>query len=161
MRKFSKCKAVNEVRKEPYSAEALEMKSVLTPSLPIEQVIYLNEGDHIKGSNRYTFNYSEQLGTVTSRSHIFSIRAVHVLGDGDNEYILAASFASQTKHNYLGLTNTQFNPPKQYMIQSYEHQYWIDVFSSDARTAVELPDDDSVVIILETQLITYTPNKYL
>lgn len=161
MRKFGKCKAVNEARKEPYSSDALEMKSALTPSLPIEQVVYLNEGDHIKGSNRYTFNYNDQLRTVVSACHIFGIRAVHVLGGGDNEYILAASFASQTKHNYLGLTNTQFNPPKQYIIQPSEHQYWIDVFSSDARTAVELPDDDSVVIILEIQLITYTSNKYL
>ena len=70
-----------------------------------------------------------------------------------NEYLLSASFVNQTRWNYLGFTNTVFNPPKVYKINHNDTHYWIELASPDGTEERELPVDGKDFITLEIQLI--------
>ena len=70
-----------------------------------------------------------------------------------DEYLLSASFVNQTRWNYLGFTNTVFNPPKIYKINNNDTHYWIELASPDGLEQRELPVDRKDFITLEIQLI--------
>ena len=74
----------------------------------------------------------------------------------NDRYLLAASFTGQTNYRYLGFTNTEFNPPKQYIIPSGETRFWIDVVTVDGREEVELDSRDLVVIEFQLLAVPYT-----
>ena len=77
----------------------------------------------------------------------------------NDTYLLAASFVGQTNYQYLGFTNTEFNPPKQYVIPIGDTRFWIDVVTADAIDPVELDFRDMVAI--ELQLTTIPLQKYV
>ena len=58
----TKSKPQNQAKKEEISPIAQQIKSAITPSIPIEQVVYLNDNKsviHEQGSNRYYINYPD------------------------------------------------------------------------------------------------------
>lgn len=71
-----------------------------------------------------------------------------------SEYLLAASFVGQSRRNYLGFTNTQFNPPKIYRVPQGDTHFHIDLYSSDATEERELPTDGRDFIAVEIQLMS-------
>ena len=317
----SKAKIQNQAKKEDLTPIAQQIKSVMTPSIPIEQVVYLNDNKvvyHENGSNRYWINYPDTWRTVSNQQLVLGVRAIRkfwnnlrmemkvvfevIDADGENEaeeeeeeiekswtfifqanlspsdviagrekefvarineqwkewvediserakskyfadiasrrwlyceeplreffiirspcptneseftipytvsvtelsisrdfqtcfytgmffqrnsksggtcrgiefkprnnefkyyndtYLLAASFVGQTNYQYLGFTNTQFNPPKQYVIPNGDTKFWIDVVSADGLDEVELNSRD--LIAIELQLITIPLQKY-
>ena len=70
-----------------------------------------------------------------------------------SEYLLLASFVNQTRWNYLGFTNTTFNPPKMYKLNANDTHYWIELASPDGTEDRELPADGVDFITLDIQLI--------
>lgn len=67
-------------------------------------------------------------------------------------YLLGASFASQTKNNYLGFTNTVFNPPKTYKLNAADKDFSIYLYSPNGKEEIELPNNASDFITIELQL---------
>ena len=299
----AKAKIENQPKKEEMSPVVQQIKSVITPSIPIEQVVYLNDDKvvtHIEGTNRYWINYPDTWRTISNQQLILGVRAIRkfwnnvymkitmvyrarggedkswifvfqtsfkpdemnkrkenllvgrinqqwtewintlpeddkttywdrlryqkwnahydgfwividspyyydstaeygvytdstassISGDtskyftprwvimpipGDDflrltarpmtykeindTYLLAASFAGQTNYQYLGFTNTEFNPPKQYILPIGDTRYWIDVVSSDGRSEVELDARDLVVVELSLKAVPF--QKYV
>ena len=74
-------------------------------------------------------------------------------------YLIAASFVGQTNYQYLGFTNTEFVPPKQYVVSSGDTKFWIDVVMADGRGEVEL--DSRNLVAIELQLTTIPLQKYV
>ena len=89
----------------------------------------------------------------------FSVRDSAFIG-GYATYLLAASFVGQeTSYQYLGFTNTVFNPPKQYLIPHSDTKFWIDLITADGTREVELDSRD--LIVIELQLSTIPFQKYV
>lgn len=73
-----------------------------------------------------------------------------------NRDILAihASFVDLSYHQWLGVCNEQFIPPKEYPIVFDDHKFWIELFTLDGRP-VELPADNKDQIIIEAMMNSY------
>ena len=67
----AKSKIQNQPKKEEMSPVVQQIKSVMTPSVPIEQAVYLNDDKvvtHEEGSNRYWINYLDTESATCSGS---------------------------------------------------------------------------------------------
>ena len=85
----------------------------------------------------------------------------YMFHDFEKTYLLSASFVSLTNYYYLGFTNTEFMPPKQYEIPSGESRFWIDVNSPDGLTPMELNPDGRDLVAIELQLSTVPHSRYM
>ena len=69
-----------------------------------------------------------------------------------NNLLVAASFVSQTKDQYLGFTNSEYCPMKMYDITTGETRFWIELYTADGKYGYELAKDGSEFITIELQL---------
>lgn len=65
-----------------------------------------------------------------------------------------ASFVDLSYHQWLGVCNEQYIPPKEYPITFDDQKFWIELFTLDGRP-VELPSDNKDQIIIEAQMNSY------
>ena len=114
-----------------------------------------------------------QLDILTTQLHIrtpyFTIPVIRVIKPED--IILTASFANQSKDNYIGTGNQVFNPIKQYPISSADTTFWIDVsimefWRSEGKgyidfIPVELNEYYRSSSLIEIQLITQDRSQYI
>ena len=72
-------KIQNEPKKEEILPVVQQIKTAMTPGIPIEQVVYLNDSrivDHDSGSNRYWVNYPDTWRTVSNQQLVLGVRAI-------------------------------------------------------------------------------------
>ena len=67
------------------------------------------------------------------------------------DLIVKASFVDLAFHQYLGLTNETFIPPKVYDVCYGDQKFYIDLESIDGQP-VELPSDDKDMLVLECMM---------
>ena len=87
------------------------------------------------------------------------------------DIILSASFANQSKNNYIGKGSQVFNPIKQYPISSADSTFWIDIgimefWRSEDKgyvdfIPVELNQFQRSSSLIEIQLITQDRSQYI
>lgn len=67
---------------------------------------------------------------------------------------IAASFVDLAGHQYLGITNEQFIPPKEYSIVNGDQKFYLDLFSLDGKP-LELPSDQKDQLVIEAIMNAY------
>ena len=65
--------------------------------------------------------------------------------DRDNLYVLS-SLTDMSYNRYLGYTNNDFHPPKQYTIHNTDTTFWIELYDKTNSIPVELPPRSVLVI---------------
>lgn len=65
-----------------------------------------------------------------------------------------ASFVDLSYHQWLGVCNEQYVPPKEYPITYDDQKFWIELFTLDGRE-VELPSDQKDNIVIEAMMMSY------
>lgn len=65
-----------------------------------------------------------------------------------------ASFVDLSYHQWLGVCNEQYIPPKEYPITFDDQKFWIELFTLDGRP-VELPHDQKDQIVIEAMMNSY------
>ena len=76
-------------------------------------------------------------------------------------YLLSSSFVSLTNYNYLGFTNTEFNPPKLYEIPYGDTRFLVKITSPDGLSPRELNPDGRELVVIEIQLSSIPYAKYI
>ena len=108
---------------------------------------YLDKSDDIEASTKD----DHHLFMMVFKYRPYYIFVIH--WNRCDELELRASFVKQTEYQHLGFTNNLYTPLKQYELESADNEFWIDLYSTDQKTKVILPDDNKDMIVLETQLI--------
>ena len=65
-----------------------------------------------------------------------------------------ASFVDLSYHQWLGVCNEQFIPPKEYPIVFDDQKFWIELYTLYGKP-VELPNDGKDQIIIEAMMNSY------
>ena len=68
--------------------------------------------------------------------------------------MIAASFVDLAYHNFLGKTNEQFVPPKEYHITNDDHKFWIELYNISGEE-IELPIGSKDQLIIEAMMNSY------
>ena len=90
----------------------------------------------------------------TSGSHIQTF-CFNDVWDRENVHI-SASFVDLGYHNFLGVSNEQFIPPKEYPISFTDQKFTIELFDSNGQP-VEIPSlDNKDTLLIELILNSYT-----
>ena len=112
------------------------------------------------------FTYSEDFKVITSSETNFSILHVDAnnnptafcfenVWDRENVHI-SASFVDLGYHNFLGVSNEQFIPPKEYPISFTDQKFSIELYDSTDKP-VEIPAlDNKDTLLIELILNSYT-----
>ena len=112
------------------------------------------------------FTYSNDLKVITSAKSTFSILNANSnhqpttfcfndVWDRENVHI-SASFVDLGYHNFLGVSNEQFIPPKEYPISFTDQIFAIELFDSTEKP-VEIPSlDNKDTLLLELILNSYS-----
>ena len=78
MRKVGRKKIVDETVKKETSDQTKEIKRVLQPSIPVEDVIKFSDAQHEEGTNRYWFNFPPTWRTITNQNLILGVRSTSI-----------------------------------------------------------------------------------
>ena len=128
------------------------------------------------GSNYFNYtsassieaNMSEDLEVITGQTNFHNIEVLHTnannyidafcfndVWDRENVHI-SASFVDLGYHNFLGVSNEQFIPPKEYPISFTDQKFTIELYDSTEKP-VEIPSlDNKDTLLLELILNSYT-----
>ena len=68
--------------------------------------------------------------------------------------LISASFVDLAYHNWLGKTNEQFVPPKEYHITNADQKFWIELYDMYGEE-IELPTDSKDLLIIEAMMNSY------
>ena len=111
---------------------------------------------------------SNDLKVITGQDDFGSITVLH---QGANDYIdsfcfenvwdrenvhVSASFVDLGYHNFLGVSNEQFIPPKEYPISFTDQKFTIDLFDSTEKPVEIPPLDNKDTLLIEMILNSYT-----
>ena len=78
MRKVGRKKIVDETVKKETSDQTKEIKRVLQPNIPVEDVIKFSDAEHEEGTNRYWFNFPPTWRTITNQNLILGVRSTSI-----------------------------------------------------------------------------------
>ena len=108
-----------------------------------EETFFIQDAQHQQGTNRYTFTFPPHWRRTNQKSLSIAIRSVKLI-NGQNELAVSASFVDMNERKWLGITNEQFIPPKEYPITYDDQKFWIELHSLDS-TPIELNDEQLVI----------------
>ena len=120
-------------------------------------------------ANMYMQNNISKIETVygrnpiTSRDHegVCITSSKYMFHEYDPTYLLSSSFVSSTNYNYLGFTNTEFNPPKCYEIPPGDTRFLVEISSPDGLSPRELNPDGRDLVAIEIQLTSVPYAKFI
>ena len=111
---------------------------------------------------------SNDLKVITGQDDFENVTVLH---QGANDYIdsfcfenvwdrenvhVSASFVDLGYHNFLGVSNEQFIPPKEYPISFTDQKFTIDLFDSTEKPVEIPPLDNKDTLLIEMILNSYT-----
>ena len=119
-----------------------------------EETFFLADAQHLHGTNRYTFTFPPHWRRTNQKSLSIAIRSVKLL-NAINELMVSASFVDMNERKWLGITNEQFIPPKEYPITYDDQKFWIELYTLDGLPMEIKPEDAGEWLVIEAMMNSY------
>ena len=78
MRRVNRQRVTDQTVKKETSEQTKEIRRVLQPNIPVEDVIKFSDAEHVEGTNRYWFNFPPTWRTITNQNLILGVRSTSI-----------------------------------------------------------------------------------